>query len=64
MKNFNKTRKLDVTEIVIIEEGLEELRANFPNSGLSIDGLDILENLIEDLKRTHTIKLKPSILNK
>ena len=64
MKSFNKTRELDVMEIVIIEEGLKKLRDDFPNSGLSIDGLDILENLIEDLKRTHTIKLKPSILNK
>jgi hypothetical protein len=64
MKSFNKTRELDVMEIVIIEEGLKKLRDDFPNSGLSINGLDILENLIEDLKRTHTIKLKPSILNK
>ena len=59
MKNFNKTRKLDVTEIVIIEEGLEELRANFPNSGLSIKGLDALENLIKDLKNINKIKITP-----
>ena len=59
MQNFNKTRELGVIEIVIIEEGLRKLRDDFPNSGLSIKGLDALENLIKDLKNINKIKITP-----